>query len=162
MAARAARQRSSRRQGRNESAPAAYRTLTVEIRNGIALVALARPDVHNAFDETSIAELTHALVALERDNDVRAVVLLGQGASFCAGADLNWMKRMAAFGEKENLADAMALATLLEDAVLPREAHDRARPRRGVRRRRGARRMLRHRDRRAARRRSRCPRRSWG
>ncbi len=70
--------------------------------------------MHNAFDETSIAELTHALVALERDDAVRAVVLLGHGKSFCAGADLNWMKRMAGFGEKENLADAMALATLLK------------------------------------------------
>ncbi len=91
-----------------------YATLTVEIRNGIALVVLARPEVHNAFDETSIAELTHALIELERDAAVRAVVLLGAGKSFCAGADLNWMKRMAGFGEKENLADAMALATLLK------------------------------------------------
>jgi len=92
----------------------AHRTLAIECRNGIALVTLARPEVHNAFDETSIAELTHALVELERDDTVRAVVLLGQGRSFCAGADLNWMKRMAGFGEKENLADAMALATLLK------------------------------------------------
>ena len=95
-------------------AAAAYATLTVEIRNGVARLALNRPDVHNAFDETSIAELTHALIGLERDTAVRAVVLLGAGRSFCAGADLNWMKRMAGFGEKENLADAMALATLLK------------------------------------------------
>jgi len=95
-------------------ATSAYTTLTTEIRNGVALVTLARPEVHNAFDETSIAELTHALVALERDASVRAVVLLGAGRSFCAGADLHWMKRMAGFGEKENLADAMALATLLK------------------------------------------------
>jgi methylglutaconyl-CoA hydratase len=91
-----------------------YKTLALEIRNGVALVTLARPEVHNAFDETSIADLTHALVELEHDDAVRAVVLLGQGKSFCAGADLNWMKRMAGFGEKENLADAMALATLLK------------------------------------------------
>ncbi len=95
-------------------AASAYKTLTLEIRNGVALLALARPEVHNAFDETAIAELTHALVALERDDRVRVVVLLGHGKSFCAGADLNWMKRMAGFGEKENLADAMALATLLK------------------------------------------------
>jgi methylglutaconyl-CoA hydratase len=96
------------------TASAAPKTLRIDIRNGVALVALARPDVHNAFDETLIAELTHALVALERDDAVRAVVLLGHGKSFCAGADLNWMKRMASFGEKENLADAIALATLLK------------------------------------------------
>ena len=92
----------------------AYTTLAVEIRDGVALVTLARPEVHNAFDETLIAELTQALVALERDAAVRAVVLLAAGKSFCAGADLNWMKRMAGFGEKENLVDAMALATLLK------------------------------------------------
>jgi methylglutaconyl-CoA hydratase len=91
-----------------------YTTLTVEVRNGVAQVTLARPEVHNAFDETSIAELTHALVELERDDAIRALVLQGLGKSFCAGADLNWMKRMAGFGEKENLADAMALATLLK------------------------------------------------
>jgi methylglutaconyl-CoA hydratase len=92
---------------------ASYTSLTVEIRNGIALVALARPDVHNAFDEMLIAELTTALRALDDDDAVRAVVLLGHGRSFCAGADLNWMKRMAAYGHAENLADAGALATML-------------------------------------------------
>lgn len=89
-------------------------TLTIEVRSGVALVTLARPEVHNAFDEASIAELTHALAVLEHDAAVRVVVLQGLGRSFCAGADLNWMKRMAGFGEKENLADAMALATLLK------------------------------------------------
>jgi len=110
--AKAATTRTAKKAGRR--APPAHTTLTIEIRNGVALVVLARPEVHNAFDETSIAELTHALIALERDAAVRAVVLLGAGKSFCAGADLNWMKRMAGFGEKENLADAMALATLLQ------------------------------------------------
>ena len=84
----------------------AYRTLQIELRNGVALVALNRPDVHNAFDETLIAELTEALQALDREDTVRAVLLLGHGRSFCAGADLNWMRRMAAYGKAENLADA--------------------------------------------------------
>jgi methylglutaconyl-CoA hydratase len=92
---------------------ASYTALTIEIRNGIALLALSRPDVHNAFDETLIAEVTAALRALDDDDAVRAVVLLGAGRSFCAGADLNWMKRMAAYGRAENLADAKALATML-------------------------------------------------
>ena len=93
---------------------ARYATLTVDVREAVALVALARPEVHNAFDDTLIAELTRVLEALDRDASVRAVVLLGHGRSFCAGADLNWMKRMAGFGRAENLADATALAAMLK------------------------------------------------
>ena len=95
------------------AATAGYRTLEVELRNGVALVALNRPEVHNAFDEVLIAELTGALRALDADAAVRAVILLGAGRSFCAGADLNWMRRMAGYGKAENLADARALAGLL-------------------------------------------------
>jgi len=89
-------------------------TLTVDVRESVALVALARPEVHNAFDDTLIAELTRVLETLDGDAAVRAVVLLGHGRSFCAGADLNWMKRMAGFGHAENLADATALAAMLK------------------------------------------------
>jgi methylglutaconyl-CoA hydratase len=95
-----------------------YGTLEVEIRNAVALIALARPDVHNAFDETLISELTHALEVVGADTAVRAVVLHGRGKSFCAGADLNWMKRMASYGEAENLADANALAAMLRTLYL--------------------------------------------
>ena len=80
---------------------------------GIAVVTLNRPEVHNAFNEALIAELTAALRALGADPGVRAVVLAGAGASFCAGADLNWMKAMAGFSRAQNLADAKALATML-------------------------------------------------
>jgi methylglutaconyl-CoA hydratase len=69
--------------------------------------------LHNAFNETLIAELTRALGELEADPAVRAVVLAGRGKSFCAGADLNWMKQMAGYGPAENLADAQALALML-------------------------------------------------
>ena len=96
------------------SVKSGYTALTVEVRNGFALLSLARPDVHNAFDETLIAELTAALRALDADSAVRAVVLLGHGRSFCAGADLNWMKKMAGYGHAENLADAQALAAMLK------------------------------------------------
>jgi methylglutaconyl-CoA hydratase len=92
---------------------AAYETLIVEIRDAVARVALARPDVHNAFNDTLIGELDRALAALDADDAVRAVILLGQGKSFSAGADLNWMKRMAALAPGENLADAMAMARML-------------------------------------------------
>jgi len=88
-------------------------TLVVEVRNAVAMVALSRPDVHNAFNETLIDELTRSLGALDADESVRAVVLLGEGRSFCAGADLNWMKKMAGYGHAANVADATALATML-------------------------------------------------
>ena len=99
---------------RSASVRPGYTALTVEVRNGFALLSLARPEVHNAFDETLIAELTAALRALDADAAVRAVVLLGHGRSFCAGADLNWMKKMAGYGHAENLADAQALAAMLK------------------------------------------------
>ena len=94
--------------------------LRVDVNDTVAVVALARPDVHNAFDETLIAELTRTLAALDADPGVRVVVLAGQGKSFCAGADLNWMQRMAGYGHAENLADAGALANML--ATLDRMA----------------------------------------
>ena len=90
-----------------------YETLAVSLRNGVAVVALNRPDLHNAFNETLIAEFTEVLNVLDVDDAVRAVVLAGNGKSFCAGADLNWMKKMAGYGPAENLADAQALALML-------------------------------------------------
>ena len=90
-----------------------YSTLDVGRRNGVGIIALNRPDVHNAFDEVLIAELTAAAQALGRDPDVRVVILTGNGPSFCAGADLNWMKKMAAFSRKQNVADAAGLAQML-------------------------------------------------
>jgi methylglutaconyl-CoA hydratase len=90
-----------------------YETLTVALQHGVAVVTLNRPDLHNAFNETLIAELTELLNVLDADDDVRAVVLAGSGKSFCAGADLNWMKKMAGYGPAENLADAQALALML-------------------------------------------------
>ena len=83
------------------------------VRGDIATVTLNRPEIHNAFDEALIAKLTETFVALDDDRQVRVVVLAGAGRSFCAGADLNWMKRMASFGHDENLRDATALAAML-------------------------------------------------
>jgi methylglutaconyl-CoA hydratase len=85
----------------------------VSVRDAVATVTLNRPEIHNAFDETLIASLTAAFVSLDDNEDVRVVVLAGAGKSFCAGADLNWMKRMSQFGHEENLADANALAAML-------------------------------------------------
>ena len=88
-------------------------SLIVETQNGVTTLTLNRPEVHNAFDEGLIAELTDAFSAVAEDDTVSAVVLRGNGKSFSAGADLNWMKRMAAYDEAENLADASRLALLL-------------------------------------------------
>jgi methylglutaconyl-CoA hydratase len=98
---------------RKKTAPPGYETLAIAKHDGVAVVALNRPDVHNAFNEALIGELTEVLNVLDEDDTVRAVVLAGNGKSFCAGADLNWMKKMAGYGAEENLADAQALALML-------------------------------------------------
>ena len=88
--------------------------LKVVQSGGIARVWLDRPEIRNAFDDALIAALTQTLRELDADAGVRAVVLGGNGPAFCAGADLNWMKRMAGYGYEQNLADARALAAMLK------------------------------------------------
>ena len=88
--------------------------LLVENRGQVAHVTLNRPQIRNAFDEALIAELGSTLARLDADAAVRAVVLGGAGSAFCAGADLNWMKRMAGYGYEQNLADARSLAAMLK------------------------------------------------
>ena len=94
-------------------APRGWTALEVVQRGEVALVGLARPKVHNAFDEVLIAELTEAVRQAAEDPGVRVIVVHGTGPSFCAGADLEWMKRVAGYGHAENLADAKALAAML-------------------------------------------------
>jgi methylglutaconyl-CoA hydratase len=86
---------------------------TVATTDSIATVTLNRPEVRNAFNDEVIAELTALFIALGEHEEVRCVVLAGSGPAFCAGADLNWMKRMAGYSRDENLADATALANML-------------------------------------------------
>ena len=86
--------------------------LTISHIGPIATVTMARPDVHNAFNEHLIAELLEAFRSLGGDESVRAVILVGEGKSFSAGADLDWMRRAAGFSEEENLRDAGAAAAL--------------------------------------------------
>ena len=90
------------------------KNLELEIRNQCAIVILNRPEIRNAFDDELIANLTKTLRKLDADDSVRAVVLMGAGPAFCAGADLNWMKRMAGYTLKQNYADAKALADMLK------------------------------------------------
>ncbi len=80
---------------------------------GVATLWLDRPELHNAFDDALIAALTAELGRLASDETVRVLVLAGRGKSFSAGADLNWMKRMAGYTEAENRRDADALAGLM-------------------------------------------------
>jgi methylglutaconyl-CoA hydratase len=87
--------------------------VSTEIDDGIAVVTLNRADKHNAFDDGLIADLTATFRAVDVDPDVRVVVLSAAGKSFSAGADLNWMKRMAGYSEEENFRDASALAALM-------------------------------------------------
>ncbi|WP_142850067.1 enoyl-CoA hydratase/isomerase family protein [Telmatospirillum sp. J64-1] len=87
---------------------------TLSLLDGIATLTLNRPEVHNAFDDRLIAELTERFLNLGGDPQVRVVVLAANGPSFSAGGDLAWMKRIAANSEEENLRDAMALARLME------------------------------------------------
>jgi len=80
---------------------------------GVATVTLNRPERRNAFDDALIRELERCFTALARDRSVRVVVLTGAGSAFSAGADINWMRRMAAYSRRENRADAMGLARML-------------------------------------------------
>jgi methylglutaconyl-CoA hydratase len=82
-------------------------------RAGVRELTLNRPEVHNAFDDALIAELTAAVQTAASDPAVRAVVLTGAGASFSAGADLNWMRGMASASEQENRDDSLRLAELM-------------------------------------------------
>jgi len=87
--------------------------IAIERQGPIGLVTLNRPDRHNAFDDALIAELTEALRSMEAEDGIRCVVLSSVGKSFCAGADLNWMRRVAGASQEENKRDAMALAALM-------------------------------------------------
>jgi methylglutaconyl-CoA hydratase len=106
--------------GENESA--SYQHLRVERRGATAWVTLARPDVHNAFNARLITELQDAFTHLSADVEVRAVVLRGEGRSFCAGADLHWMRSSLDFTHEQNVADALKMAEMLaaiDDCLCP-------------------------------------------
>jgi methylglutaconyl-CoA hydratase len=80
---------------------------------GVATLTLNRPEVHNAFDDALITVLAKTFEELAADTALRVLVLTGAGASFSAGADLNWMRRMGGFSPDENLADALELSEML-------------------------------------------------
>ncbi len=88
-------------------------SLSLEYSASVAKVKLNRPDVRNAFNDAVIAEITQAFTELGARDDVRCILLAAEGAAFCAGADLNWMRAMADYSRGENLADAAKLAEML-------------------------------------------------
>jgi methylglutaconyl-CoA hydratase len=87
--------------------------LSITTEGAIRTITLSRPDVRNAFNDEVIAELKSAFTEAGQAADVRCVVLAAEGPAFCAGADLNWMRRMADYTRDENLADAGQLAAML-------------------------------------------------
>jgi len=93
-----------------------YETIKLESdARGIATLTLNQPDKHNAMSATMIAELTDVVKELGQDKNVRAVVLTGEGKSFCAGGDLGWMKQQFEADRETRIAEAMKLATMLRD-----------------------------------------------
>lgn len=88
-------------------------TIISEVDGGVGILTMNRAQRHNAFDEELIAAMTEALRRLRADSRVRVVVLSARGRSFCAGADLGWMRRAAGYSPEENLDDARKLAELM-------------------------------------------------
>ncbi|MES2741607.1 MAG: enoyl-CoA hydratase/isomerase family protein [Pseudomonadota bacterium] len=95
-----------------------FQTLKMVIEGKVATITLNRPELRNAFNEHTIAELTMAFDGLGRSEMVSVIVLAASGAAFCAGADLNWMRAMAAYSHAENSADALQLAEMLRTIYL--------------------------------------------
>src|SRR5437667_2531968 len=86
--------------------------LKIDFHKNVAFVLLDRPDVHNAFNDELVKQVTDAFTELSGRDDVRVIVLCGSGKSFCAGADLNWMKRTIQYTHEENVEDARAIGQM--------------------------------------------------
>jgi len=91
-----------------------YETLELNKEKDTVTITLNRPDVHNAMNEKLMKELTDCFEKLANDKSVRTIILTGHGKSFCAGADLNWMKSMAKYSKEENIKDSRLLLKLYE------------------------------------------------
>lgn len=91
-----------------------YQYIELSRENTVATVTMNRPEVHNAFNDEMIQEITGVFKSLGEDDSVRVVVFASNGKSFCAGADLNWMSRMMEYTYEENVIDALGLANMLK------------------------------------------------
>jgi len=91
-----------------------YDTIDVSKENYVVTILLNRPEVHNAMNEKLMKELTECFKKLDKDEKTRVIVITGKGESFCAGADLNWMKSMVSYSKEENIKDSNLLLNLYE------------------------------------------------
>src|SRR5438093_1381989 len=89
-------------------------SVVVRQDGAVARVVLCRPERRNAFDAAMVDELLAAFAKLSRDSAVRVIVVEGEGKAFCAGADLDWMRKQVTATVEENTADALKLADLFE------------------------------------------------
>jgi len=87
-----------------------YQTIELEIKNEVGTIWLNRPQIHNAFNEVMIAELIEMFKEIKDIDEVRIVVLRGRGKSFCAGADLNWMRNVAKYSYEDNYEESLNLS----------------------------------------------------
>lgn len=90
-----------------------YKTILFVPQGKIVHISLNRPEVHNAFNSTMLSELDDAFERVKLDNSIRVVVVRGEGKSFCAGADINWMREIIHYSYKQNLEESLQLAELL-------------------------------------------------
>lgn len=91
-----------------------YETLTLTKKDDKSIIALNRPEVHNAMNDTLLHELTDCFRHLSTDDSVKIIILTGNGKSFCAGADLSWMKQMVSYSMEENKKDSRLLLNMYE------------------------------------------------
>ena len=89
-----------------------YTTIHYEKRGRVGHLSFNRPEIHNAFNSTVINEMADVFCVINADDDLRVVLLTGKGKSFCAGADLNWMRSVVTQSFEENLAESNSLANL--------------------------------------------------
>lgn len=87
-----------------------FQTIELEIKDSIATVWLNRPQIHNAFNELMIAEILQCYTELNNSEEIRAVVMRGRGKTFCAGADLNWMRDVADYSYDQNYTESLQLS----------------------------------------------------
>lgn len=90
-----------------------YETILYNVENNVAHIIFNRPDVHNAFNDTMIRDLSAVFDEIALNKDIRAVIITGKGKSFCAGADLNWMRRVKDYDYEDNLKESLELADML-------------------------------------------------
>jgi methylglutaconyl-CoA hydratase len=98
----------------NKNIDMTFQTIETQIQQSVAIIWLNRPDVRNALNDVMIAELSEAVAAAIEDDDIRAIVLAGRGKAFCAGGDLNWMRKAKDMTPEQAVADSMQLASLLQ------------------------------------------------